>query len=55
MLRRALIDVLELRGFALTAALRRRIDSCTSLETLERWYERAKAAAANQSLRELLR
>lgn len=55
MLRRALIDVLELRGLALTPALRRRIERCDSVETLERWYSGAKGAAANVSLDKLLR
>jgi hypothetical protein len=54
MLRRALVDVLELRDFALTPRLRKRIKACNSLETLERWYTRAKAAKANQSTDEIL-
>jgi flagellar biosynthesis/type III secretory pathway protein FliH len=54
MLRRAVLDVLDLRGFALTAALRERLESCDSIELLERWYTTAKSAAANHPLDELL-
>jgi hypothetical protein len=54
MLRRALTDVLELRGFPLTTELSERIDLCESLATLERWYNEAKTAAANQPLDALL-
>jgi hypothetical protein len=53
-LRRFIFDLLELRGLAVTPAQRERIESCESLETLERWYAAVKAAAANQSVEELL-
>ncbi|MFO7566160.1 MAG: hypothetical protein R6X02_26175 [Enhygromyxa sp.] len=54
MLRRAIVDVLELRAFAPPAAIRQRIEACDSPAILERWYAAAKAAAANSSLDELL-
>jgi len=53
-LRRSVVDVLELRGFTLSQAQRERIASCESVETLERWYEAGKTAAANQSVDQLL-
>jgi hypothetical protein len=51
---RAILDILELRGFAVTVAQRERVESCESLETLERWYAGVKTAAANQTAEELL-
>lgn len=53
-LRRTVVDILELRGFTLTQAQRERIGSCESVQTLERWYEAGKLAAANQSVDQLL-
>jgi hypothetical protein len=41
-LRRALLDVLELRGFTLTTAVRARIEGCEQFDTLERWYANAR-------------
>jgi len=52
-LRRAVLDILELRGFELSAAARERVESCESIEQLERWYEAAKSASA-QSVAQLL-
>ena len=54
LLRRTVIDMLELRGFVLTTQQRERIESCESIETLERWYAAAKTAAANHSVEQLL-
>ncbi len=54
LLRAHLVDVLELRGFVLTPDMRERIAACDSIETLERWYAAAKAAAANTELAALL-
>jgi hypothetical protein len=48
LLRRSIVDFLELRGFALSPALRERIAACEVVGTLERWYEAAKTAPANQ-------
>jgi hypothetical protein len=45
LLRRVIVDVLELRGFEVAAAARDRIQSCESLEVLEGWYAAAKSAA----------
>ncbi|MFO7561213.1 MAG: hypothetical protein R6X02_01115 [Enhygromyxa sp.] len=53
-LRQGIVDVLELRGLVLAERERERIAACESLETLERWYAAAKAAAANQPVDELL-
>jgi hypothetical protein len=53
-LRRAILDILELRGLAVTATQRERVESCQSLETLERWYAAVKTPAANQTTEELL-
>jgi hypothetical protein len=44
-LRRVVLDVLELRGFEVEAAARERVESCESLEQLERWYVAAKSAS----------
>lgn len=54
LLRRAILDVLELRGFALAPEHRERVASCESVQTLERWYEAVKAAAANQPVDQML-
>lgn len=53
-LQRFILDVLELRGLTVTRAQRERVESCESLETLERWYEAVKAASANQTVEQLL-
>lgn len=53
-LRQHVVDVLELRGFALTPEHRERIGSCGSVELLQRWYAAARSAAANQLVDELL-
>jgi hypothetical protein len=53
-LRRAILDILELRGLPVTSAERERVESCESLETLERWYAAVKVAAANQKAEDLL-
>jgi hypothetical protein len=45
LLRRVIIDVLELRGLEVSPTTRDRIQSCASLEVLERWYAAAKSAA----------
>jgi hypothetical protein len=52
-LRRAILDILELRGLAVSSAQRERVEACESLETLERWYA-AVRAAANLKIDELL-
>ncbi|PRP93312.1 hypothetical protein ENSA5_43340 [Enhygromyxa salina] len=49
-LRRALVDVLGLRGFALSGAQRGRIETCGDLETLERWYDAARSLAVDATL-----
>lgn len=54
LLRRAVLDVLELRGFGITAEQRARVHGCESVEVLERWYAAAKHVAANHSLDQLL-
>ncbi len=43
--RTSLVDVLELRGFTVTAEQRARIEACASLETLQRWYTAAKTVS----------
>jgi hypothetical protein len=53
-LQRMLVEVLQIRGFALTDAQRERIASCDTLETLERWFVAVKVAAANQLVDEIL-
>ncbi|KIG11502.1 hypothetical protein DB30_04153 [Enhygromyxa salina] len=50
MLRRVLVDILELRGFTVTADHRARIQSCDSLETLEGWYTKARSLPAHASV-----
>lgn len=54
LLRRTVLDVLELRGFVVTQEQRARVDACESIEVLERWYAAAKHVAANHSLDQLL-
>jgi hypothetical protein len=54
LLRRAVLDVLELRGFEPTPEQRERISACESVEMLERWYADAKTVAANHSIDRLL-
>ena len=53
-LRRFILDLLELRGLPVTSEQRERVEPCESLETLERWYAAVKAAAAGQTVDELL-
>jgi hypothetical protein len=53
-LRRALLDVLELRGFTVTAACRARIEGCEQFDTLERWYADARVADPSTPLSNLL-
>jgi hypothetical protein len=51
------LDLLEVRGFEVTAAARERVESCESVELLERWYAAAKSAsnsAPNSSVDQLL-
>ena len=45
-LRRAVLDVLELRGLEVTPTARERVESCESIEQLERWYAAAKSVSA---------
>lgn len=52
-LRRAVLDVLELRGLAISLPARERVESCESVEQLERWYAAAKSESA-ESLAQLL-
>ena len=53
-LRRFILDLLELRGVTVTAAQREQVETCESLETLERWYAAVKAATTAQTVDELL-
>jgi hypothetical protein len=46
----ALVDMLEVRGFALTPPQRERIESCDSLELLQRWYAAAKTTSSVDEL-----
>jgi flagellar biosynthesis/type III secretory pathway protein FliH len=52
-LRRALIDVLELRGFVVTADHRAQIHACDELTILERGYAKARTLAKTASLEQL--
>ncbi|PRP91462.1 hypothetical protein ENSA5_55790 [Enhygromyxa salina] len=52
-LRRALVDILEIRGFAVSVGLRERIETCGDLETLERWYAGARSLAVDAPLDQL--
>jgi hypothetical protein len=52
-MRRALVDILELRGFTVTTEHRARVDACDELETLERWYAKARTQATHVSLERL--
>jgi hypothetical protein len=52
-LRRALIDVLELRGFVVTADHRAQIHACDELTILERAYAKARTLATTASLEQL--
>ena len=45
-LAQGLLNVLEVRGFALTDEHRARIHGCTDLERLSQWCSRAKKAAS---------
>jgi hypothetical protein len=54
MLRRALVDVLELRGFVVTPGFRARVDACDELDTLERWYATARTMPASASLEQVV-
>jgi hypothetical protein len=49
-MRDTIIDVLELRGFALTKQQRARIQTCEDTKTLERWYAKARTLATGSSL-----
>ncbi len=53
-LRVFIADLLEVRGFALSFEQRARIQSCRSLETLQRWYAAAKTAPLDQPVDRLL-
>jgi hypothetical protein len=53
LLRRVIVDVLELRGVEVPPAARDRIQSCESLDLLERWYVAAKSAAT-QNVEQML-
>ncbi|HVI00987.1 MAG TPA: hypothetical protein VM869_19855 [Enhygromyxa sp.] len=44
-LRRAVLDTLELRGIEVTEVARERVETCASVEQLERWYAAAKSAS----------
>jgi hypothetical protein len=55
MLRRALLDVIELRGFTLTAASRARIGGCEQFDVLERWYANVRAMDPNTPLSDVIR
>jgi flagellar biosynthesis/type III secretory pathway protein FliH len=52
-LRRALIDVLELRGFVVTADHRAQIHACEELTILERAYAKARTLATTASFEQL--
>lgn len=53
-LRRVLIDILELRGFGPTADMTARIESCDDAVTLDRWYTRARTCDPSTPLDDLL-
>jgi hypothetical protein len=52
-LRRALVDVLELRGFVVPLETRTRIDACDELRILERWYAKARTLPSAASVEQL--
>jgi hypothetical protein len=52
-LQRALVDVLELRGFTVSAEHRARVQSCEDLEALERWYAKARTLPTTAPLDQL--
>jgi hypothetical protein len=52
-LRRAILDMLELRGIEVTPMSGDRIQSCESLDQLERWYAAAKSTVTH-SVEQLL-
>ncbi len=53
-LRTFIVDLLEARGFALMPEHRARIETCSSLELLQRWYTAAKTAPLDQPVDRLL-
>jgi hypothetical protein len=53
-LRRVLLDILELRGFTPTATAVARIESCDDLATLEAWYARARTCDPHTRIDDLL-
>jgi hypothetical protein len=53
-LRRVLLDVLELRGFTSTATALARVESCDDLATLEAWYARARTCDPHTCIDDLL-
>jgi hypothetical protein len=54
MLRRGLLDILELRGFTPTAVAAARIESCDDFPTLEAWYARARTCDPGTLIDDLL-
>lgn len=54
LLRRVLLDVLELRGFTLTAAARARIEDCEQFDTLQHWYANARAMSPSTPLSDVI-
>ena len=52
-LRRAVLDILELRGFKITNTARECVSTCESVEQLERWYAAAKSPS-NQTVEQVL-
>ena len=55
LLRRAICDFLELRGFVVDAATHDRIQTCNDTPQLQRWYDAARTGAPGTPLTELLR
>ncbi|WP_146157495.1 hypothetical protein [Enhygromyxa salina] len=53
LLHRTIVDILELRGFTVTAAHRARVESCEDLEALERWYAAARTLPTDAALDQL--
>jgi hypothetical protein len=49
-LRRALVDVLEARGFVVSAEQRARVQACEDNDILDRWYAKARTLATTTSL-----
>jgi hypothetical protein len=53
-LRQALVDLLDARGFELGPAARQRVQSCEELAVVERWYAAARVLPPGSPVEELL-